>query len=455
MDRRPLNNAALELYSNAPVARTVFRSAIPSMLSMLLVLVYNLADTFFVGQTGDPIQVAAVTICMPAFLLFMAFGTVLGAGGASCISRSLGAGDQEKARHYSSFCFWTAWFLGVVGMLVFLLFTGPILRGIGASAQTESHARAYLRIVSFSAPFIILSNAFSNIVRAEGKPTVAVIGMIAGNIINIVLDPILILTLKMGVAGAALATTIANVFSGVYYLVFLFRDRDVLSISPRHFTLRNRIPFDVLSIGLPSALQSILMSVANVLVNNVLVAYSDYAVAAMGVAMRVDMITGMVMIGLAQGIMPAMGFNYGAGNYDRARKILRFAAIFALILGTTLTLLCWFGAGAIVRTFINAAEVQELGVKFVHCLLIAGPIVGVGFLFTFALQALGAAKECLLLSVTRQGLAYIPALYLLNALFQLDGIAFALPVANFVAFFLSILFFLRAERKAKAARTAA
>lgn len=444
-----------EALRTAPIPKIFFQNAIPSMLGMLLVLAYNMADLFFVGQTGDPIQIAAVSVATPAFMLFTALGTIFGVGGASCISRALGGGDHERANHVSSFCFWAALSVGAAGSVCFLILTGPILTLLGASDATRAGAGEYLRIVAISAPFILLSGSFQHILRAEGRPALAVAGMIGGNLLNIVLDPVLILAAGLGVAGAAWATAIANILGGLVYLVYLLSGRFSLSISPRAFRLGGGVAAQTLSIGFPASLQSILMSVASAICNKLLVQYGDLSVAAMGVATKIDMVVSLLMIGLSQGVMSAVGFLYGAHDRPRAKKLLRFSAIFAVALGSVVTVLCLVFSGPIVRAFIDDAETQALGQHFVRCLLTTGPVVGLSFLYAFALQALGEAMGSLLLSLTRQCLAYIPALYLLNALFGQDGIAFALPVANIIAIVLGIALFVRADRKQAAQSEAA
>ena len=436
-----------ELYSRAPVAKTFFRNAIPAMISMLLVLAYNLADTFFVGQTGDVIQVAAVSICTPAFMLFQSLGSLFGIGGASSISRDLGSGNIERAKKTSSFCFWTGVAFGLAGIVIFSFFTPQILSAIGANEESAGYADSYLKIVGIGAPFIILSSTFSQIVRTEGKPTIAVVGMVIGNIMNIILDPLFILGLGAGVSGAAAATTISNVFSGAYYLVYFLRGHSSLSISSKDYSGSEGIAIDVLKIGIPGSLQSILMSVAGVLVNNILIAYSNYSVAAMGIAMKIDMVTSLLMIGMSQGIMPAIGYNYGAQNYKRAKSLIKFSIIMAALFGTCITVLCWVGAGDIIRAFINDDNVYAIGLRFVHCLLVTGPIVGIVFILGAVLQAMGYALPNLILSVTRQGLAYIPALFILNQLFGLNGIAFSLPIANLAALICSVVFYLHYSKK--------
>lgn len=224
------------VFEQVSVRKAVSVNAVPAIISMLVVLVYNVADTFFIGQTGDEMQVAAVSLATPVFLLFMAIGTLYGIGGTSVISRALGENRPEYARRVSSFCFWVSLFTGVLLIAVFYAGMDFILSWIGTSAQTESFARVYLECVAWSAPFVIVSNAFSNIVRAEGRSMEAMVGMIAGTVVNIVLDPIFILTLEQGIEGAAWATVIGNLVAAVYYWFILTGKVSRLSVAWRDFS---------------------------------------------------------------------------------------------------------------------------------------------------------------------------------------------------------------------------
>ena len=212
-----------QIFRDAPVPKAVLTNVIPSIISMLMVLVYNLADTFFIGQTKDPLMVAAVSIATPAFIIFMAVGMLFGIGGTSMISRMLGEGKRDMAKHISAFCFWTGASIGVIAMIIMTIFSVPVCRLIGASDATIGYASQYLSIVAIGIPFLIVSNSFSNIIRSEGHATVAMTGMIIGNMINIVLDPVMIIGFKWYVAGAAVATVLGNIFSTVFILNTILR----------------------------------------------------------------------------------------------------------------------------------------------------------------------------------------------------------------------------------------
>ena len=280
-----MKDKSTELFQNAPVPKAVLSNIIPSIISMMMVLLYNLADTFFIGKTKDAYMVAAVSVATPAFLFFMAVGMLFGIGGTSLISRMLGEGNEEKAKKTSSFCFWTGLVIGVVSMVLIWIFVKPVCRMIGASADTIGYASQYLNIVAAGIPFLILSNSFSNIIRAEGNAKVAMAGMVFGNMMNIVLDPILILGFHWNVAGAAIATTLSNMISAIFYICHLLSRRTMLSLRLSDYRVRGGIAAGVLSIGIPASLNSLLMSTSNILVNNMMAGYGDMALAGLGVAM--------------------------------------------------------------------------------------------------------------------------------------------------------------------------
>jgi len=435
------------IFEDMPVGRAIVKSAVPTIIGMLVVLIYNIADTWFVGQIGDPLQVAAVSLTMPVFLLFMAAGNLIGIGGTSLISRALGAKRPGYARSVSSFCFHVSLVAGIVMAGLFLGFMPLLLRFIGASEETAAFAREYLLYVSPSAPFVILSTVFGNLVRSEGKAREAMNGMLIGTIVNIILDPVLILLLHMGVAGAAVATLIGNVAGSLYYVLYVLKKSEHLSLAARDFRLGGGILTGVLAIGVPAALNNVLMSASNIVLNNFLAAYGDIQVAAMGVAMKIGMIAVLLQIGLGAGIQPLIGYSFGAENHARFNAILRVSLVYAFSLGTVLTVICWIGSGPAVRGFIDSAEVVSYGVEFVKALLVSGPIIGILFVFMNALQAVGAARESLMLSISRQGFIFLPLLLILNRTLGLTGIVYAQPAADFFSIFLAALLFAGKNRR--------
>lgn len=440
-------NKSMEIFEHASVRKAVYMNALPAMAAMLMVLIYNLADTFFIGQTHDDLQVAAVSLATPVFLLFMAVGTIFGIGGTSVISRVLGEGRKEYAKKVCSFCMWSCVAVGLGMSLLFLLFMDELLSLVGASADTWDYAKTYLTIVSFSGPFVLIANCYSNVIRAEGQSGRAMLGQLLGNLLNVILDPVMILGFHWDIAGAAIATVIGNVMGALYYIVYFLRGKSTLSIRLKDFTVKDKVAAEVLVIGIPAALGSLLMSVSNILMNSQMVRYGDMALAGVGVAMKVTMMTGMVCIGLGQGVQPLLGFCVGAKKWNRYKDILRFSLIFAFVLSTILTGICYVFTHQIVRVFLTDMAAFDYGVSFARILLYTSFLFGIFYVLINALQASGAAMESLIVNISRQGLIYIPAMFILGALFNETGLIWAQPVADILSLLLAIILYRRRIRK--------
>lgn len=427
------------LFEEAPVSKAVATMAVPTIISMLVVVIYNMADTFFIGQTNDAMQVAAVSLATPVFMVFMALGNLFGIGGSSAISRALGEKNLERARHLSSFCCYGSLGLGAIMMALSLIGMNGILKMIGASENTFQYAKEYLTYISFGAPFIMFSTAFGNILRGEGAAKESMIGNMIGTVVNIILDPVMILLLGWGVMGAAVATVIGNIAASLFYLSHFLKKKSSLSIRLRDFSMKDQIAAAVMAIGVPASLNNILMSCANIILNNVLARYGDTPVAAMGVAMKANMLVVLLQIGLCTGIQPLIGYNYGSRNVKRLKKVFRFTGFCAVVMGTALTVLMVVAREAVIRAFINDAQVIDYGIRMVIALQISGPVIGILFLCINTIQGMGKALPSLILTVCRQGLIFIPMVFLLNALFQLDGVVYAQATADFLAIVLALV----------------
>ena len=442
------NDKTQQIFRDAPVPKAVLYNAVPSIVSMLMVLVYNLADTFFIGQTKNPLMVAAVSVSTPVFLLFMAIGMLFGIGGTSLISRMLGEGKKEMAKHISSFCFWTGLVIGVVSMVAVMVFAESICLGIGASNDTIGYASEYLRIVALGIPFLILGNMLSNIIRAEGQATIAMMGMIIGNLVNIVLDPVMILGFGWNVAGAAIATVLGNVFSAIIYIWHLMSRKTMLSVNPRMYSARGHIAAGVFAIGIPASLNSILMSVSNIVINSFMAKHGDLALAGLGVAMKVNMIAVMLLIGVGTGIQPLLGYCYGAGNIKRYNSVLKFSLGFAFCLSMAMSAICYLGAAPLARAFLDNDEAFSYAFSFSRILITSGPILGLLFVFMNAIQSMGAAIPALILSVSRQGIIYIPILLTISAVNNTPtNLAMTQPLTDYCAVVLAFVLFMVAHHK--------
>lgn len=443
------NKQATKVFRDAPVPQAVLKNAVPAMLAMLMVLIYNLADTFFIGQTHDALQVAAVSLATPVFLIFMALGTVFGIGGTSVISRALGEGREAYAKKVCSFCMWGCVAVGILLSAVFLLCMDPILALCGASAETWEYAKTYLTIVSLCGPFVLISNCYSNIVRAEGQSGRAMMGQLLGNLLNVVLDPLMILGFGWNIAGAAIATVIGNVVGAGYYILYFLRGKSSLSISPKDFTLRNKVCSGVLSIGIPASLGSLLMSVSQIIVNSLMAGYGDMALAGIGVAMKVTMMTGMVCIGFGQGIQPLLGYCVGAGLWGRFKKVMSFSLLFSFALSAAMTGVCYLFVDPIVSAFLTDPDAFGYAVQFARILLTTSFLFGVFYVLSNALQAMGAATQAFIVNVSRQGLIYIPALFLMEAAVGVTGLVWAQPVADLLSTVLVAVLYGSALRKSQ------
>lgn len=442
-----MKDNTIAVFEKAPVPQAVLKNAIPAMAAMLMVLIYNLADTFFIGQTHNDILVAAVSLTTPVFLLFMAVGSIFGIGGTSVISRSLGEGKAEYAKKVCSFCMWSCVAAGVLMSVLFLLSMEQILTLIGASADTWEPAKTYLTIVALGGPFVLLSNCYSNILRAEGQPNKAMIGQVLGNLLNVVLDPIMILGFHWGIAGAAIATVIGNIAGAGYYMLYFLQGKSALSIHIRDFSLKDQICTGVLSIGIPASLGSLLMSVSQIIVNARMAGYGDMALAGMGVAMKVTMMTGMVCIGFGQGVQPLLGYCVGAKLWNRFKKIMRFSIFFSFGLSAVMTGLCYLLRSSIIRVFLTEPSSFDYALTFTSILLTTSVLFGVFYVLTNSLQAMGAAVQALIINLSRQGIIYIPALYMLQTLLEAEGLAWAQPVADLLSTTLVALLYLWTSRK--------
>lgn len=443
------NQDSTELFRNMPVPKAVMKNALPAMAAMLMVLIYNLADTFFIGQTHDDLQVAAVSLATPVFLIFMAVGTVFGIGGTSVISRAMGQGRQDHAKKICSFCMWGCVAVGAAMSAFFLLFMDEILGWIGATPDTWDYAKTYLTIVSCCGPFVLMGNCYSNVIRAEGQSGKAMMGQLIGNLLNVVLDPLLILVFGWDIAGAAVATVIGNVVGAGYYILYFLRGSSTLSIRLKDFALGGGVCSGVLAIGIPASLGSLLMSVSQIIVNALMTDYGDMALAGIGVAMKVTMMTGMVCIGFGQGIQPLLGYCVGAKLWERFKKVMKFSLVFSLALSVVMTGVCYLFTNGIVSAFLTDPAAFDYAVQFSRILLTTSFLFGAFYVLSNALQAMGAATAALIVNLSRQGIIYIPALFILKAALGASGLAWAQPVTDLLSTALVAVLYLYTRKRAE------
>ena len=432
-------NAENELMARMKVSKAVATMAIPSVISSLVTVVYNMADTFFVGQTGDPLQVAAVSLTNPIFILFMAVANMFGMGGSAVASMALGEQNQKRMKQVSAFITYASLAVGILFALVLVGFMQPILSIFGANEETYALARGYVFHISYGAPFIIWSAAASFVVRSEGASKEAMIGSMIGTIANIVLDPVLISEFHLGAAGAAVATTLGNILASLYYLWYFVKKSNNFSIGIRNFTCRYGIFSGICSCGLPTAIFSTLMSVSTIVLNQILVAYGNAPVAAIGIVFKANMFITFLQMGLANGVQPLLGYNFGSGDKKRFQDIAAYTKKCCIVIGILATLLFFVFRRQIIGLFIQDEEVIMYGVRMLIAYMLSGPVIGILFMNMNCMQSVGKAFWATILSVLRQGVLLIPLLFLLNALGGLTGVIYGQALTDYIAVILSVL----------------
>ena len=470
----------IEIFESAPVPKAVLKFAVPTVLSMIVAMFYNMVDAFFVGLTNDPSQFAAVNVATPVFLFLMAAGNIYGMGGSSFLSRALGEKDYDKVKHIASFCLYAGIVTGIVGGALMLFFMDSILRAVGTTETTYGFARDYLSIVAFGGPLVVLSNAYTNLIRGEGSADSSMFGMMAGTAANIILDPIFILDelfgvklMGWGVAGAAAATVIGNAVTLIMYFLHVVSKKSVLTVNPKYFKARNGILRGVLAIGLPASLTGVLMSLSAIVTNKLLASYyavpiehepllshattllngvavfGDVPTAAMGVAMKANMLVIFVQLGVAMGISPLIGYNFGARNYKRMKSIMKFAVMVNIVVGLVLTAVYFAFTTQIINIFSNDLAVVDMGIVMIHALMFSSPVIGIMFVLNFTFQAMGKGIQSLILAVSRQGIVFLPLILILNRLVGLYGIIYAQPTADAIAVLIAFAMFLAMNRSFK------
>ena len=432
-------NAENELMARMKVSKAVATMAIPSVISSLVTVVYNMADTFFVGQTGDPLQVAAVSLTNPIFILFMAFANMFGMGGSAVASMALGEQNQKRMKQVSAFITYASLAVGILFALVLVGFMQPILSIFGANEEIYALACGYVFHISYGAPFIIWSAAASFVVRSEGASKEAMIGSMIGTIANIVLDPVLISGFHLGAAGAAVATTLGNILASLYYLWYFVKKSNNFSIGIRNFTCRYGIFSGICSCGLPTAIFSTLMSVSTIVLNQILVAYGNAPVAAIGIVFKANMFITFLQMGLANGVQPLLGYNFGSGDKKRFQDIAAYTKKCCIVIGILATLLFFVFRRQIIGLFIQDEEVIMYGVRMLIAYMLSGPVIGILFMNMNCMQSVGKAFWATILSVLRQGVLLIPLLFLLNALGGLTGVIYGQALTDYIAVILSVL----------------
>lgn len=427
------------LFERMSVPKAVMTLAVPTIISQVVTMVYNLADTFFIGQIGDAGMLAAVSLVSPWFNLLTALGNLFGLGAGSLVSRFMGAQREGEIRYVSSFSLWCGILVTALFSLASFVFRQPLLGFLGASGTSFAYAESYLVwVVCVGGVPTVVSLAMGHMLRSEGHARQASLGMMAGGILNVILDPIFIFILGLDVAGAAIATMLSNCFSVLFFAIVYIRlaKKTAVSFSVRNFSLR--YVTGIFSVGLASALATALGNLSNMTMVHLASAYGDVSVAAYGVVKRLDQFPLNVSMGLCQGFMPLVGYNYASGDYRRMRSISLFSWLAAMAMSALFVLVFEVFSPEILRLFTPESGTAMLGSVFLRIACIAVPFTSINFLISYTLQAMGKGLESAILTSCRQGLLNIPLLIVMDLLIGLYGMIWTQLVVELIMLPVSI-----------------
>ncbi len=443
-----VQNEKTELFETTPIPKAVMTLGIPTILSSLVMVIYHLADTYFVGMLGDPIQNAALTLSGPVLLAFNAVNNLFGVGSSSMMSRALGVKDYDTVYRSSAFGFYGSLLCGLLFSALYTGFRGPLLTVLGTDAATVSATSDYmLWTVTFGAAPAILNVVMAYLVRSEGSALHASIGTMSGCFLNILLDPVFILPwgLNLGAAGAGLATFLSNCVACGYFFVLLFvrRGKTFVCVKPSMFGFRRAIVLGVCGVGIPASIQNLLNVTSKTVMNNFTSAYGSDAVAAMGIATTICMVPMQIFMGLSQGVMPLVSYNYASGNVKRMKGSVVFTVKAAVVFMAVTTVGLFAGARELTYLFIQNQAVIGYGEAFLRALCLSQPFLCMDFIAVGIFQACGMGSKSLLFAVLRKIVLEIPALLLLDWLFPLYGIAYAQLAAELILSTVAVVILVR------------
>lgn len=437
------NDKRIYTLSQEEPAKAVLKMSIPLVFGMFIMVLYNMVDTYFIGLTGDDYQMAAVNLAYPVMMVTVAISNMIGTGASSFIARCLGAGEKEKASHTLTAAFTLTFINSIIIMSIGLAALSPIVRLLGAKDNTFLYTQQYVRVILTGSFLTMGSYTTGALLRSEGSVRYSMTGMIVGTLMNIILDPLLIFTLNMQIRGAAIATVLSNGIGFGVSVMYYLRKETVLRPSAKQIKPTSEILREIYWVGVPASLETLLTSAAYTVNNNLAVEYSELTVTAMGIAQKVLSLGSYVYQGFASGTQPIMGYNYGAKNTERMRKILRSGVL--LVTGTELILMMLYCAFAplLINIFTDSAEVISIGTHVLRTMMFILPFVGTVSMCRMSFQAMGKPQFAFGITLVRQLILYIPLLLLLNKVFGFNGMLWAQPITEAVMMGVSLLLLTR------------
>ena len=443
------------LFEQSSIPKAVATLAVPTVLSQLVMVLYNLADTFWVGMLNNAVQNAAVTLAAPVLLAFNAINNLFGVGSSSMMSRALGRKDYETVFRSSAFGFYCSIICGIIFSLLCTVFQNPLLVLLGADETTMQATREYMFwTVNCGAVPAILNVVMAYLVRSEGSAMHASIGTMSGCLLNIVLDPVFILPwgFDMGAGGAGLATFLSNCAACLYFFVLLYvkRGRTYVCVNPKMFGFKRHIVVGVCAVGIPASIQNLLNVTGMSVLNNFTASFGSDAVAAMGIAQKINSVTFQIAMGVSQGVMPLVSYNYASGDVKRLKKAFFFTARIAVSFQVLMLIVYFLGADFWIGLFMQDQQIVAYGAAFLRGFCLALPFLGLDFLAVGVFQACGLGKNAFAFAILRKVVLEIPALLLLNALFPLYGLAYAQLTAEVILAIAAVVVLARLFRRLEA-----
>ena len=429
-----------ELFEHCPVPKAIFKLALPTVIGQIILVVYNMADTFFIGLTGSDAMITAVTVCMPAFMFLSAISNLFGVGGASVISRALGKHSPERARHTAAFALWGCIAVTLLYSLAAYLMRDTFINLLGGSDPTvHAYAVEYLVCTVVLGGFCTAMNTLlAHLIRAEGHSLQSSVGITLGGILNMALDPLfmfVILPRGQETLGAAIATALSNVLATGYFVWVIARNRDrsVMRFAPSRRMLDDRIPADVMSTGLPACLMTLFENISYAVLDNLMSLAGTAMQAGIGVAKKVNMLAHCIVRGMSQGVLPLIAYNYAAKNYKRMRASIFLSAA----LSVAMAALCMFASlvfsNQLVGVFIKSGSASfDASVRFLRILCLGGPFSACAYAVISFFQATGKGMKSFVLAIMRKGVLDIPLMFALNRVYPVYGIVWATPIVDCV-----------------------
>ena len=437
------------LFEDEPVGRAIMKLAMPAVIGQIILVIYNMADTFFVGLTGSDAMITSVTVCMPAFMILSAIANLFGAGGASAIARAAGAGQRHRAKEAASFAFWGCMGVTAIYSLVCVFFADGVIDLLGgANAAVHAHAKAYLiTTVSIGGLATAFGALMAHLLRSEGRSMQASIGIAIGGIANVALDPLFMFVLfEKGnePLGAAAATMLSNVITALYFIAVMLKNRHntTLGFALDKDTFNKDIAGEVLSVGLPACLMTLCENISFAVLDNLMAAYGTAMQAGLGVAKKVNMLAHCMARGMAQGVLPLIGYNYASGNHRRMRSTVLISTLASVAMATLCMTVSLCFSRQLIGIFIqHGSDSVVYGARFLRILSLGGPFSACAYAFISFFQATGKGMKSFLLAILRKGLVDIPLMFILNNAMPIYGIVWATPIADVICCVTAIAFF--------------